>query len=251
MSVTGIIRFAGFDLPATIRPSEESLSLDTATQARPRASGSVSQKGRREVTSLTAVGSLTADYPEDLDALVQALKAKVSSGYGDLYFGRDDRYYKLAQCRTFSHSTADGITFGAVADIRLTFEAADFPEAFGVTVKTPALSAGGGTITVLGDAAALPTWTITVGTGGTGTIILTNSTTGETAVLERTGGFLAGDILTLTRDGYLVKRNGVAEFGLLKLRIPTVQPGANVISITHTGAVTAQSAAISYIPRFA
>jgi len=250
--INGLITFAGYTLPATIRPSDEDSGLDTAAQARPRGSGSVTQSGRREPTQLVAVGDIAAATPDLLDQAVQDLKAKLYAGYGDLYFGRSDRYYKQAQCRTFGHSTNEGLLFGVVAEIKITFEAADYPEAFASSGATSALSAGGGTVTVSGDAAVLPVWTITVGSAGSGPFTLSNAATGEAATLAPADGsdFGAGDVIILTRDGYSVTRGGVEEFGLLDGRIPRLLAGANVVTLSAGGTATVSALSVTYVPQY-
>lgn len=244
-----LLRFGSYDFPETLRPADENGGQDQADQPRPRGSGSVTQEGRREKTILQVRGELTADTPDELDALHQALKAACYAGKQDLYLGRDDRYYKDAQLKSFGTTYNEGLTYGVWAAYSLTFEAAAHPEAFDALGSiTTTLSATGGTVTNEGDAPTLPTWTITLGGAGSGPITLTNSTTGETATLS--GALSGGDVIALSRDGYTVTRNNVAEFGLMDGRIPRLAAGNNVVALTASGGVTVAALAVAYTPRF-
>ena len=251
MGNTSRIRFAGYDFPSTFRPADLSGSLDTAAQARPRGTGSVSQNGRRSPTRLVVYGELMADTPDALNNAIQSVKTKAYSGKGDLYFGRDDRYYRDAQAITWGESNEQGKLYGVWAAITIEFEAADYPEPFSTALLSPVIAVGGATITGSGETTALPVWTITIGSGGSGPLTLHNAANGQTALLDPgTAGFASGEVIVLTRDGYKVIRNGVSSFGLLKLRIPCIEPGSNTITLTAGGTATVASLAVSYVPRY-
>ncbi|MES2459872.1 MAG: hypothetical protein V4671_04755 [Armatimonadota bacterium] len=252
MGNTGKISFAGYDFPSTFRPADVNDSQDTGAQPRPRAAGSVSQRGRREATRLLVFGELVANSPDELRTKIRVVKAAAFSGKGDLYFGRDDEYYRDAQCKSWGESNEQGKLFGVFASLSLEWEAADHPYPYSTNVLSPVLSPGGSTITGSGEATALPIWTITIGSGGTGPLTLHNAANGQTALLDPgTGGFAGGEVIVLKRDGYTVTRNGVASFGLLKLRIPTIEPGSNAITLTAGGTATVASLTVSYAPRLA
>ncbi len=131
-----LLQFGTYVFPNTIRPSDESSGHDTAPQPLPRRSGALTQIGRREPTILQLRGDLTAATPDALDALEMALKAACYNGKQDLYFGRDDRFYKDAQLKSFSTSTMEGLTYGVIGTYAITFEAADYPEAFDANTLT-------------------------------------------------------------------------------------------------------------------
>jgi hypothetical protein len=131
-----LLAFGSYQFPSTIRPSEESSGQDIAAQPLPRRSGSLTQVGRREPTTLQLQGELTAATRDDLDALEIALKTACYNGKQDLYFGRDDRFYKDAQLTRFSSSYQEGHTFGVIGFYAITFEAADYPEAFDANTLT-------------------------------------------------------------------------------------------------------------------
>lgn len=244
------LRFGSFDFARTLRPADESSSQDTAAQSRPRASGSLTQIGRREPTILPIRGDLTAATPDALETLHEALKAAVYAGKADLWFGRDDLYYKSAQLKSFGTNYRDGLLHGLLASYSLVFEAADYPEPFAVNAITTASLLNVAAYVVMGDAPAAPTWTITVGAEGTGPITLTNAATGESCRLTKSTNFAAGAVIVLTRDGYTVTENGVATFGLLQGRIPSLIAGNNTITWTAGGTATIASVGVSYIPRY-
>ncbi len=244
------LRFGAYDFPLTLRPAEEQGNQDLATQERPRGEGGISQVARRQGTTLPIRGELTAPDADTLNTMHRALKSAVYSGKQQLWFGRDDCYYRDAQLKSFSTSYDEGKLYGLWAAYSLTFEANDYPLAFDVAPQTLPLGAGASpyTITPVGNASVLPTWTINVNGGGTWPISLSNQATGESCSLI--GTFAAGDVIVLTRNGYTVTRNGGAEFGLLSGRIPTLIPGPNVVSLTAGGGVTLAAGSVSYTARW-
>ncbi|MCW3060590.1 MAG: Phage tail protein, partial [Capsulimonas sp.] len=141
--------------------------------------------------------------------------------------------------------TNDGMLYGVVSTITITLRAPD-PAWFDTANTTPTLSGAGGTIVNAGTAPAKPRWTVTVGTGGTGTITLTNSTTGETATLS--GTFVTGDVIVIDRSAYNVTLNGATNFGLLGGRIPSLDPGSNTITASAS-TISIASLACVYIAR--
>lgn len=243
------LSFGTYTFPETLIPSDEGYSYDTAAQARPRAPGAVTQIGRREPTLLTIEGGLTADTFDDLTSMETALKCALGAGKQNLFFGRDDRYYRDAQVKSVSNSDQQGATFGVISFWRITFEAADYPEPFGADTVGQSLSSPD-TVTNLGDADALPTWTIGIGSTGTGPLTLTNAATGESATVGDAGTTLtAGDVIVLNRDGYSVTWNGTPAFDLFDGRIPRLMTGDNTITLTAGGTATA-GLVVEYAPRY-
>lgn len=245
-----LLKLGNYTFPATLLPAEEQGSQDLGVQERPRAEGAISQVARRQATTLLIRGALTAPDADTLFALHQALKAAAYAGKQQLWYGRDDRYYRDVQLSSFGTTYDEGKMYGVWAAYSLTFVASDYPLAFDVAPQTVALAAGASpyTITPIGNASVLPTWTININGGGTWPIGLSNQATGESCSLI--GTFAAGDVIVLTRDGYTVTRNGGAEFGLLSGRIPTLTPGPNVISLTAGGGVTLAAGSVIYTARY-
>jgi len=237
-----LLKYNDVTLPATMRPNGGESPIDLGESERPRADGSIIQPGRRKSWLLTVKGDITADTMDDLNTAVDALRASLAPAQGGiLYFGRDDRY-AVGQTETFTYDTADGMWWGVVATISIGFR---IPNPFWLATgpTTDALTDAGGTVTPAGDAPTLPAWSITIGTGGAGTVTLTNSTTGETATLS--GTFAGGDVIVASRSGYTVTWNGTPAFGLLSGRIPMLLKGANVI-VASAVTVTIADLSVGY-----
>jgi hypothetical protein len=261
--VAYLLKFGDYVFPTTLMPSDVGGTQHRAAQMRPRASGAISQIARREESTVMIEGALTAATPDDLAALVAGLRAAVYNGKQQFFFGADDRYFRDAQLQNYHETDMQGRTHGLVYDISMQFVAADYPEQFAVAASTPALAAAGVTnVAVDGDTPSLPLWTITIAGAGTGPLTLTNASTSESSILTPgAGGFAAGDVITLDRDTYQVKLNGVANFGLLNCLIPTLDPtkgtgvvsgrgGTNALSLTAAGTATVASFQVSYQARF-
>jgi hypothetical protein len=254
------LRFGTYDLPRSCRPAEDAPgSIETGRVARLRAPGSVTKEGRPGPRLLTVRGEWVSPEVGSLDGFIEVadeLIARCGDGKQDLWFGRDDRYYKNAQLLTPGLSyPKDGVTYGVFGVVTLTFEAADYPEAFGTVAHAPALASNGGTFTAQGDAPALalPTYTITINAGGSGPLTLTSTTTGEFCTVARPGGaaFVGGDVIVLDRDGCTATLNGVAIVGLWDRRIPHIACGrSNTITLASAGTATVASLAVSYPPRY-
>jgi phage-related protein len=240
------LAFGGFTFPATMRPNGSDSPIDLAEQERPRADGSITQTGRRKSRLVTIRGSITAADPDTLQATSDAMRAAIAPGNpGQLWLGRDDRYAN-AQVETWSDDTEDGMYFGVVVNISIGFRLAD-PFWYAASATTDALATAGGTVTTGANAPASPAWSVTIGTGGTGTVTLTNSTTGETAMLS--GTFTAGDVIVIDRSAYTVTLNGASAFGLLSGRIPSLAAGANTITASAS-TVTISALSTTYIARY-
>lgn len=240
------LRFGTIDFPATMRPDGGASPVDLAEQERPRGDGSITQTGRRKSRTVTLRGAITAADADTLQGIFDDMRAACSIGVkGALWFGRDDRFAN-AQVETWTDDTQDGLLWGVVCNIAIGFRIAD-PYWYATSPTTTALTTAGGTITPGANAPAAPVWSITIGTGGTGTITLTNSTTGEAATI--TGTFTAADVIVIDRAAYTVSLNGVPTFGLLNGRIPTLAADLNVISASAT-TVTISALSCTYTARY-
>lgn len=244
------LRFGSYDFPATMRPAGESSDFDTAAQALPRRAGSRTQTPRRTPTSLVVRGELTGATAADLATAHQALKAAVYAGKADLWYGTDATFFKGAALRSFSTDYKDGITFGVLASYSITFEAADYPEAFSATTTTSAVSTGSSTLTPGGDAETLPIWSFTLSSNGAGTIELANSTTGETLRISVPSGATSGQVITVNRDTGVATLAGVSTPSMLRGRIPALKGGVvNNLTLTLT-TVTLSAASVDYQARW-
>lgn len=246
------LRFAGYDLPITVRPDGGSADVDLGESELPRQDGSLTQVGRAKSRLLTVRGDVYGDTPDALWAALDSFRAACARGTsGQLFFGRDDRYYN-AQVETFTDSYTEGLLWGSVATVAIGFKASS-PYALATAPDTVVFATGGSPWTLDpdgdSDAGALPAWSLTIGAAGTGPITLTNATTGEICTLL--GTFGAGDVIVLNRDGYTVTQNGAANFGLLGGRIPRLTPGVNTISLTLGGTATVSAFSATYTPRWA
>jgi hypothetical protein len=201
------------------------------------------------------MGSWGADSLTDWETARDAILAGIPSR-GNLYVGRDDRYYKDAQLSTWSQSTpADGRLWAKLGTLQLPFLCAAYPHQFDSATNTPTLTNTGGTVNYSssqGNRDTYPTWTITVNAGGTGTITLTNTTTGETCLLKKPDGtnFASSDVIVLDGLNRTAKLNGVILPGLHDRRIPRLQPGSNNITLSDSGTLTITSLACSYPGRW-
>lgn len=239
-----LLKFGDYTLPSTLRPESERGGNDTAPVDRPRAPGAATQIGRRTPTLLQVVGEMLGASQALLDAKEAALKAALFRGKQNLYFGRDDFYYRDAQMKSFSCSYQEGKTFGVVGFYSITFEAADYPSPFAATASTVILTGGEGEVPYAGGIDAFPLWTIEIDDPGTGPITLTNLATAETATL--TGTFGGGDVIALNRDGYQVLLNEEENFALFEGIIPKLIPGVNAIEYAAGGTATVARVSATY-----
>lgn len=243
-----LVRFGDYTFPSSIRPESERGGNDTAPVDRPRAPGAATQIGRRTPTLLQLVGELYAPTAAQLDVKEAALKAALFRGKQNLYFGRDDFYYRDAQMKSVSVSYQEGKTFGVVGFYSITFEAADFPSPFAATSSTMIITGGEGEVPYSGVIDAFPLWTIEVDEPGTGPITLTNLATAEVATLS--GSFGGGDVIALARDGYRVLLNDEKNFGIFNGIIPKLIPGVNAIEYTAGGTATVARVSATYHKMF-
>lgn len=248
-----LLQFGSYELPDTLRPDDAlAATFDVAEQERPRAAGSTSQLARAKSRVLPVKGELTLPVATDLHTLIDTLKQNLA-GYGDLYYGRDDRYYRNTQVESLAAQSKDGKTWGKFFAVSLAFRAFD-PFQFDAAgiVTSPLASTAGGTVANAGTVDGHPVWTITIGTGGVGTVTLANTTTGETATINAAAGttFTTGDVIVLTRYGYTVTYNGTPTFSLLSGAIPRLEPGNNTITCT-AATVTVSALTCGFIKRYA
>lgn len=247
-----LLRFGDYIFPSTLRPAGGSADVDLSEQELPRQDGSVTQAGRAKSRTLTLRGDITGDTAAELWQGLDAMRGCCAKGtVGKLFYGRDDRYYN-AQVESFAEDYTEGLLWGVVASLSITFKA---PSPFALALAPDSVlfpvSGSPWLLDPDGDAnvRVLPAWKLTIGAAGTGPIVLTNAATLETCSLA--GPFAAGDVIVLTRDGYTVTRNGAAQFGLLSGRIPLIVPGSNSISLVTSGTATVSAFSATYMPRWA
>lgn len=261
---TFLLQYNGVTLPAGLKPLSRDMQADIAEQERPRAPGAVSQVARKQPRILQVRGDIGPGLNYNRDTWRAAFDAIKAACYGvgvqQLFFGDSDRYY-LAQCTGFTEDgdQDDGVLWGISPKVAITFKADD-PDAYDVAgTQTATLSTTGGTITPGGNTDAWPNWTITIGTGGTGSITLTNTTTGETATLTAPAtynsgnGFANGDVIVLSRPSsgpYNVTLNGTQMFGLLAGIVPYLKQGANSIAASAGTPDTISALTAQYINRW-
>jgi len=248
------LRFGSYDLPTTLRPAGQDLPYTDGATARLREPGSVTRTPRLQEITLAVQGEFVGDTLNDFLAQRDAIIGNCQ-GKADLWYGRDDRYYKNAQLDRASLGVPDdGVLYGVNATVTFNFVSREYPEAFSVNTASVTLTASGGTVPGQGDlgSKARPTWTITVGTGGTGSLVLTNTTTGEVCIIAKpTGNFASGDVITLDRDTATAKLNGVIVLGLYDRRIPSIQGGINnIITLASSGTASPSALSLVYPPRY-
>lgn len=250
------LRFGSYDLPEGFTPVSITGGEDIAPSPLPRMAGAATQTGRVRERQIVLQGGWSASSLDNWETTRSAI-LNACRGTGDLWIGRDDRYYKDAQLVDWSQGTpADGRLWAQLGTLQLVFLAAKHPILFDAATNTPSLSNTGGTVnydSAKGDADTYPTWTITVNAGGTGVITLANSTTGETCTIQKPGGnFSSSDVIVLCGlpHAQVATLNGVSTPGLFKRRIPRLQPGNNTITLSDSGSLTITSLACSYPGRW-
>lgn len=253
-----LLQYNGYTFPQTVLPISKAPAADIAEEERPRAPGATSQIARVTALSLVIEGPIggTGATRDSNRTTIDAIKAAcVGVGIRQFFVGSDDRYYN-AQLVAWPEDYKGGRFFGLLPTLRLEFRASDPYEYSAAGAVTATTAAAGGTVTVsTGTGDVAPVWTLNVETGAAGTIALTNTTTGEQAVLG--GTFTANDVLSLDRNAYAVTWNGAPAFGLLAGKIPRLLAGANTITIACAGGVTIQGSggsigppSVAYTPRW-
>lgn len=231
-----LLQFGDYEFESTLRPDTESSGQDSAPVNRPRVAGAATQIGRRETTILRVVGEITADTADELYTKEAELKGAIYNGKQDFYFGRDDIYYQDVQLKSYSCSAREGLTHGIVHFYTLTFEAADYPFPVSANLTLAGLSASSGSLLNSGAVDVFPEWSIGIYGAGDGPITLTNTTTGESAVLDAT--FAHNDQIILNAATYKVYLNGDESFNIFQGRIPRLRPGYNDMTVTLDGTAT-------------
>ncbi len=243
------LRFGSYDFPATLMPARIDSPGDISEQERPRADGSTQQSLRRRSRSLSVEGAITGTSADAIQSALDALKTNVlNAGQQELWFGRDDRYIN-AQCVSLTDDFNGGTFYGNLVQVSLGFKASD-PYFYATLTSSASLSDGSNTVANSGEANALPSWTVTIGSAGTGPITLTNATTGESAVIGAGYSFSNGDVVVLSKSGYTVTLNGAAAFGLLSGQIPGLASGSNAVTLAAGGTATVGSGAVSWTDRW-
>ncbi len=239
-----LLSFGGYTFPSGFAPMSHDASRDVAEQERPRAAGAITQVSRLQSRRLTVEGSAMGfgGGPTAIQAATDAIQGACGSSGAvqKLFFGRSDRYIN-AQVTGVSESykQGDSSAYGVNHRLMISFLAGD-PYFYDVAgpVSTVGLTSAGGSVTPGGNAPAFASWSIGISTGGTGQITLTNTTSGEIATLgSPTTAWANGDAVVLTRANgvYTVTKNGAPAPGLMLGLIPTLQVGANVVTLAATG----------------
>ena len=239
-----LVQFGSFVFPPGFAPVSQESPRDLAEQERPRAAGSVTQAARHQSRRLVVEGAAMG-FGGGATAIQSAedLIRGACEGTGivqPLYFGRSDRYVN-AQVTSLSESYkagGGGSWLGASHQLLISFLASDPYFYAAATTTATGLANTGGTVTPGGNASAFATWTISVTTGATGAIVLINSSTGQIATLGTAATVWAnGDVVILTRTSglYTITKNGAAAPGLLVGLIPTLQVGANIVTLAGAG----------------
>lgn len=261
MSLSWKLSFGGYDFPTGFHPVSLDGGQDIQAAELPRRPGAATQDGREKPRTITVMGGWTADTLTAWESTRNTILAAVS-GTGDLYFGNDGYYYKDAQLLNWSQSTpADGRLWAKMGLLQLTFTASRFPELFDSVNNTPTLTTVGGTIvygtgysSYLGTADTYPTWTITIDSGGTGPIQLSNSANGDNCVIAKpVGNFSGGDVIVICGlpEHRVYKINGTKVNGLVSGRIPKLKPFVgNGIVLNTIGSATALSLTTSFPGRY-
>lgn len=251
------LKYGSFIFPDGFSPMSQDTARDLAEQERPRAAGSITQAARPQSRRLTVEGSAMGfgGGPTAIQAAIDALRGACegSGGVAPLLFGRSDRYIN-AQVASLSESYGSGASlFGAVHKLLISFVAGDPYFYAAISTTATGLTSGGGTVTPGGNASAFATWTVSISAGGTGQIVLANTTTGQAALLGTTGtAWVTGDVVVLTRSGtaYTVTKNGAAAPGLMAGLIPMLAVGGNVITLAAPSGVSLAALQCTYTARW-
>lgn len=234
MSSNYLLRFGAYNFPIGFTPLGAGGSLGLSVQARARGAGSVTSEARDEARTLVVRGGFRG---ETVDAWLAQKDAILTAcgGAQNLWYGRDDRYYKAAQLESwsFTEPTGEGRLWGVLGFLSLTFLAARYPTEFAAgnpytleslgPAATLFLNVGygpGGT--QKGDSETLPVWTVVIAAAGTGPLQLNDAAGKQICLLygQGTGGaFAAGDTIVLDADA--ANDGGQARYGKLNnARVP-------------------------------
>ncbi|HEY3281388.1 MAG TPA: hypothetical protein VGN26_03875 [Armatimonadota bacterium] len=119
------------------------------------------------------------------------------------------------------------------------------------TVLTPAAGAPGHNVIATGTAEALPAYTLTIGVGGTGTIVLQRSSPSPVKSFTLTGTFTAGDVLVVDALAQTVTRNGANALSLLTAgSFFGLIPGSNNLVLTFAAPLTLASLITTWRGRY-
>lgn len=229
-----LLRFGTYTFPNTYFPAERPLANIVPSSKLPRSIGARQITGYPDSVRLSIKGGLVKGPIKtrglvSLDATRDDILAALSAGPANLYFGRDDRYYRNAQYDRFSDSYGP-TGYGRVVDNDIGFIVPD-PRQFAVAASADTWTVSGSAqthgVTAGGTAAAEPIISITVSGVGAKTIAytITNTTTGQAFTL--TGNVTGGDVIVVNCIDKTVTIASVDKLTLFDGQWPSLQVGAN------------------------
>lgn len=233
---TRLLRYGGYTLPtgSSVQRIERGRTIGSAKLA--RNTGARQTSGQRNGISVSVRVPLYKGPLDtsDLRTRIDELRQYLAAGPGNLYVW-DDRYYRC--CEPISEpDTIEATAYGRFQETDITFIGPD-PYLYGAEVTdTWSGPSSGGTrsVSTTGNAAAAPTFSITVGGAGAVTIefTVTNSTTGESFTLG--GSVTGGNVILVNCLEKTVKIGSTNYLSLFNGIFPTLAPGANTLTVSWT-----------------
>ncbi len=229
-------KFGTYSFPNTFYPELLPASRVIPMPKLPRAHGARVLAGYLDGKKITVRGGFinSVSLEDDLDAL----RAGLAQGPCDFQF-LSNRKYRLCQALGYS-DTYDATWWQRIVTIQFDLVTGD-PFAYDMDDTTVNLVSSGGLATALGNAAAAPALSLTMGTTGAVSLTCENLTTGESFTLA--GSVVSGNVIVIDSLAQTVTIGGADRIDLFDGLWPTLVVGDNVFLLTVTsGTVSAQSA---------
>jgi len=196
-------------------------------------------------TLIRPLGTTTANY---LRSLLDGLHGGLSQGPCNFYL-ESDRYWRNCQHEAYSDDY-DATSLRNYVNVSFDIVTGDpFSYETATTTGSGSITSTGGTKTCVnaGNAKAAPVITIVVGTTGTNTLSITNSTNGDACSI--TGAFTSGDSIEIDCLNLTVKKNGTALMTIFDGQFPRLDVGSNsVVFAKSAGSYT--SVAVAWANRY-
>lgn len=242
------LKLGSYTFPPTFYAEQIPTLRSIPNEKLPRADGGRQITGYLESKTFRVKGALVSGHEaiptgtqQTLRAQLDALKAACNAGQVS-FQTHDDRYWRNCQVSGFQEQY-DPTGPARYVDIAFDVMTGD-PFAYGLTTQTDGrtitATAQTKSLSVGGNAYTLPTISLTIGTGTSADIVLTNTTTGEVATLN--GSVSPGDVYVIDSLGETVTRSGLDKISLFDGLFLRLTPGTNVLKVEYSGAtVTALS----------
>lgn len=236
------LRFGSYDFPSTFSVAEMPSNRVVPLLKLPRADGARALRGYFDGKRIKLRGGFTssgiANCSNVRDAL-DALKLALAAGPAN-FTTESDRFFRNCQAENYADSY-DPADWGRIVMVSFDLVAGD-PYAYDVTPVTVNLVTTSGVVaSVGGNARPAPQISLTMGTTGPCSFLVTNTTSGESFTLA--GTVASGDVIVIDSLEEIVTISGVDRMDLFDGTWLSLLAGAsNTITVTiTTGTITARS----------